>query len=84
VDNENIFLLVPSRLEKISKMVYAALSLILTSLQSQHMLKDEKILCLMVDHTNFLKGLRGEVVVQIPTEFEITHAVVNANVEVQV
>jgi tRNA uridine 5-carbamoylmethylation protein Kti12 len=84
VDNENIFLLVPSRLEKISKMVYAALSLILTSLQSQHMLKDEKILCLMVDHTNFLKGLRGEVVVQIPTEFETPHAVVNANVEVQV
>jgi hypothetical protein len=35
--------------------------------------KDEKQLCLMVDHTNFLNGLRKEVIVQFPIPFANPH-----------
>jgi hypothetical protein len=45
---------------------------------------NEKRLCLMVDHTNFLKGLRREVIVQIPTPFANPHATEKGTVQVQV
>ncbi|KAM0838916.1 hypothetical protein ACQ4PT_060655 [Festuca glaucescens] len=46
--------------------------------------KDDKNLCLMVDHTNFLKGLREELIVQIPFPFANPHAAKKGTGEVQV
>jgi hypothetical protein len=43
--------------------------------------KDHKNLCLMVDHTNFVKGLRDEVIVQIPSPFSKPHAAKKGTVE---
>jgi hypothetical protein len=46
--------------------------------------KDDKNLCLMVDHTNFLKGLIEELIVHIPFPFANPHAAKKGTVEVQV